>query len=807
MTDPLIDILNIPKSRIVGGYKLVRQLGVGGLGIAFEAVQLRLDRRVCLKFVRPNRSNDQRVIDLFETEARALAKLTHPNIVAIYDFGSHEGHPYIVMELVKGDSLDRMIVPEPKEFEFILKTLTAVGSAVAYVHSNGIVHRDIKPSNVLITREGVAKLADFGLAKIVDNDLGVVETGGVGTPVFVAPEILAGRRYDQRADIYSLGVLSYILFTGYFPDQGVVPSKINSALPKEVDDVVGKALAPNPTNRYELVSSFLNDLLNAFSDTKRIELPAPRSSAALIDISSFNTPKPVSEENAPKEATPAKAPEKHELANLETLGKGELLELFSDDQPTPEFPSSALAGSPPTAPSSVKTRKTGRMLLFLTLPLVVLGITLWMLTLSNSSDARIVNQRPTKTTEPIPTPFASSIPSINIWEFDGVQTERADGYSFLVAGYQGIWTATFNVSTTEQLKSEVYFLPWNSRSEELIVSFPSPPQRGISGIAVQEDAELLAVAFDSGVAEESFVQMMDLEGNLQTTFGQQGVLHLKQRPLGCAFYGESLLVLIAWGDVLEINPQTGALVRTHTLQRNAYLRDIAVQGDRLGAFGNGIFLEYDLETQTVLNKLPIPGSTSPRPTEALGVHPQRPEFFMRPPTTTTLQTVQNGVLTTQEFASSHLSNHSVDFAFSPSGEFLYTSDIIARRIVRYRLTSTPLHPWDSLASLDELFTADSSTSHTLLLVMDDSSTSQDFERHLVSSTPLYQATEGMVKRKLEFTDSAGEIQIGDTTFGRNSLPILILLERDTNHLLAQFTSTSTLDEILATVDLLESDDE
>ena len=807
MTDPLIDILNIPKSRIVGGYKLVRQLGVGGLGIAFEAVQLRLDRRVCLKFVRPNRSNDQRVIDLFETEARALAKLTHPNIVAIYDFGSHEGHPYIVMELVKGDSLDRMIVPEPKEFEFILKTLTAVGSAVAYVHSNGIVHRDIKPSNVLITREGVAKLADFGLAKIVDNDLGVVETGGVGTPVFVAPEILAGRRYDQRADIYSLGVLSYILFTGYFPDQGVVPSKINSALPKEVDDVVGKALAPNPTNRYELVSSFLNDLLNSFSDTKRIELPAPRSSAALIDISSFNTPKPVSEENAPKEATPAKTPEKHELANLETLGKGELLELFSDDQPTPEFPSSALAGSPSTVPSSVKTRKTGRMLLFLTLPLVVLGITLWMLTLSNSSDARIVNQRPTKTTEPIPTPFASSIPSINIWEFDGVQTERADGYSFLVAGYQGIWTATFNVSTTEQLKSEVYFLPWNSRSEELIASFPSPPQRGISGIAVQEDAELLAVAFDSGVAEESFVQMMDLEGNLQTTFGEQGVLHLKQRPLGCAFYGESLLVLIAWGDVLEINPQTGGLVRTHTLQRNAYLRDIAVQGDRLGAFGNGIFLEYDLETQTVLNKLPIPGSTSPRPTEALGVHPQRPEFFMRPPTTTTLQTVQNGVLSTQEFASSHLSNHSVDFAFSPSGEFLYTSDIIARRIVRYRLTSTPLHPWDSLASLDELISADSSTSHTLLLVMDDSPTSQDFERHLVSSTPLYQATEGMVKRKLEFTDSAGEIQIGDTSFARNSLPILILLERDTNHLLAQFTSTSTLDEILATVDLLESDDE
>ncbi|MCE9563033.1 MAG: protein kinase [Planctomycetes bacterium] len=256
----------------IGKYVVVRELGHGGMGVVFEAHDPTLDRSVAVKLV-----NDRAAPERFLREARAAAKVIHPNCVPIFDMGEHAGSPFLVMELVVGmsasDFLERSGPLPPKAATDIV---AAACRGLTAVHAAGIVHRDIKPSNLLISKGGTVKVADFGLARAVDGNATTL-TGdrAIGTPHFMSPEQCHAEAVDARSDIYSLGVTYYVLLTNRFPFRGDLelqimfahcndpvpdPRKIIPALPEACAKVVRKAMAKDPTDRYQTAQEMLADL-------------------------------------------------------------------------------------------------------------------------------------------------------------------------------------------------------------------------------------------------------------------------------------------------------------------------------------------------------------------------------------------------------------------------------------------------------------------------------------------------------------------------------------------------------------------
>ncbi len=254
----------------IGRYHIMEQLGQGGMATVYKAFDTRLERDVAVKVIRREAFSPEmveRIFKRFEREAKALAKLTHPNIVGIYDYGEFEGNPYLVMQFVQGGTLkERLGVPVPPADAAAL--LAPVAAALAYAHGREIVHRDVKPANILITDNGDVMLSDFGIAKLLDMDEGNTLTGtnvGVGTPEYMAPEQVLGKVVDGRADIYSLGIVFFEMITGAKPYQAdtpmaVVIKHINNPLPdprqyvtglsKDAEKLIYKALAKQPENRY-----------------------------------------------------------------------------------------------------------------------------------------------------------------------------------------------------------------------------------------------------------------------------------------------------------------------------------------------------------------------------------------------------------------------------------------------------------------------------------------------------------------------------------------------------------------------------
>jgi eukaryotic-like serine/threonine-protein kinase len=187
----------------LGRYHIVEQLGEGGMAVVYKAFDTRLERAVALKVIRTERMDDSQFLGRFEREARALAKLTHPNIVHINDYGEHEGLPYLVMDFIPAGTLKERIgapIPWAEAAWF----LAPVARALEYAHKQGIIHRDIKPSNILVTDSGQPMLTDFGIAKILQDDKsgGLTTSGiGMGTPDYMSPEQVMGSSVDGRSDV------------------------------------------------------------------------------------------------------------------------------------------------------------------------------------------------------------------------------------------------------------------------------------------------------------------------------------------------------------------------------------------------------------------------------------------------------------------------------------------------------------------------------------------------------------------------------------------------------------------------------
>lgn len=260
----------------IGPYRIVDQIGQGGMATVFKAYHAALDRYVAIKVLNPAIQQDPGFLARFQREARIVAKLDHPHIIPIYDFAIHDGTPYLVMRYIEGQSLKTLLHNRPMPPKQVLALIQPIIAALAYAHSRGVLHRDIKPSNIIIATDGQVYLADFGLARMAQSATSTLSQDTlVGTPQYISPEQAKGEPTDVRTDVYALGVVLFEMLTGRVPFSAEtpyaiihdhiylappLPSAINPDLTPEIDAVLLTALAKNPNDRFANV----NDLLNAF---------------------------------------------------------------------------------------------------------------------------------------------------------------------------------------------------------------------------------------------------------------------------------------------------------------------------------------------------------------------------------------------------------------------------------------------------------------------------------------------------------------------------------------------------------------
>jgi serine/threonine protein kinase len=282
--------------RTVGVYQIAEEIGRGGMAVVYRAYQPQLERWVAVKLLRATEAGREEFLARFRREARAIAALRHPNILTIYDYGEEEGVAYIVMEYVPGGTLKDRLAGEPMEWPDVAPLVIAVGEALAYAHSQGVIHRDVKPANILLARPDWPLLADFGLAKLLQTQRGITQPGtSLGTPDYLSPEQGIGEEVDRRSDVYSLGAVLYELLAGEVPlksDSPVEtmlrrlheppppPSRLNPRVGSRLEAVILRALEREPAARYPTMQALVEDLCRLPGATGRPAEPSLEDAAA-----------------------------------------------------------------------------------------------------------------------------------------------------------------------------------------------------------------------------------------------------------------------------------------------------------------------------------------------------------------------------------------------------------------------------------------------------------------------------------------------------------------------------------------------
>ncbi|MEX0705187.1 MAG: Stk1 family PASTA domain-containing Ser/Thr kinase, partial [Nitriliruptoraceae bacterium] len=261
-----------------GRYELLRLIGRGGMAEVFAARDLTLGRHVAVKLLLERFLDDEAFTRRFQDEARHVARLNHPSLVAVYDTGNDEGQPYMVMELVEGDSLQQVMASGVLSERRALEIVGDVCAALAYAHDRGLIHRDVKPGNILIADDGSVKVTDFGIARAVDNETVTRTASVLGTAAYLSPEQAQGLDVDERSDLYSLGVVLYEALTGAPPFSGDTPVTVayqhvqeSPRPPRDLragvspagEAIAMRALAKNPNNRYQHAEEMRDDVVNA----------------------------------------------------------------------------------------------------------------------------------------------------------------------------------------------------------------------------------------------------------------------------------------------------------------------------------------------------------------------------------------------------------------------------------------------------------------------------------------------------------------------------------------------------------------
>ena len=274
----------ILEGKILGNrYEIIEKVGNGGMATVYKAEDKVLKRNVAVKVLKDEFTTDEEFIKRFEIEAQSAARLTHPNIVSIYDVGSEDNLYYIVMELIRGKTLKEIIVEErgPLPWKWSVNVAIQIASALEMAHKNNIIHRDIKPHNIIITEDGIAKVTDFGIAKAVSNSTITAFGTTIGSVHYFSPEHARGGFTDAKSDLYSLGVVMYEMVTGRVPfdadtpvsvalkhmqEEPEEPIELNPNLPSAVNRIIMKALKKDTTLRYQSATDMLADLRQALKN-------------------------------------------------------------------------------------------------------------------------------------------------------------------------------------------------------------------------------------------------------------------------------------------------------------------------------------------------------------------------------------------------------------------------------------------------------------------------------------------------------------------------------------------------------------
>ena len=275
--------MNLEGKLLGGRYEIIEKIGNGGMATVYRATDKVLKRDVAVKILRDEFTTDEEFIKRFEVEAQSAARLTHPNIVSIYDVGVEDNFNYIVMELIRGKTLKEIILEEkgPLPWKWSVNVAIQIASALETAHRNNIIHRDIKPHNIIITEDGIAKVTDFGIAKAVSNSTITAFGTTIGSVHYFSPEHARGGFTDAKSDLYSLGVVLYEMVTGKVPfdadtpvsvalkhmqEKPEEPIEVNPNVPMAVNKIIMKALQKDTNLRYQTATDMLDDLRKALKD-------------------------------------------------------------------------------------------------------------------------------------------------------------------------------------------------------------------------------------------------------------------------------------------------------------------------------------------------------------------------------------------------------------------------------------------------------------------------------------------------------------------------------------------------------------
>jgi len=275
----------------VGEYKIVEKVGQGGMGSVYRAVHSKLDQTVAIKVLSSEFSDNPSMRKRFINEARIQAKFSHPNVVNVLNFFEIDNKAYLVMEFVEGDTLEKMLQRKGiLQIDEALNISYSVLNALMFMHSKGVIHRDIKPANIMFTKSKVVKVADFGIAKSVDEKTKHTKTGMLGSVMYLTPEQILGEQISASTDIYSFGITLYKMLTGRTPftsksefeimkshleQQPAQPNEYNDYISKSLSKVILKSISKDPKKRYSSASEFSQKLRSSKKENFRINLNFP----------------------------------------------------------------------------------------------------------------------------------------------------------------------------------------------------------------------------------------------------------------------------------------------------------------------------------------------------------------------------------------------------------------------------------------------------------------------------------------------------------------------------------------------------